>query len=252
MRISSLFLVVPAVFSWSCGGSTPPPKAADPPPKAAEPAPEQGKKEAPTSEAKEDGPAGFPTECASNDNGVCAMPKPFLKRLCSGTFLNVALVLFGKNAPWTHGYLRGKTQAWNAEGGASQNDWLDFDEEVVLLAARMAPKGGMQVSGAGGGYQAIRWNGSCVTLSSEEVTLSTPPRPKHPRIEWRYVDDDMRDALRKDSKVDAAAVAVKKECHGVAVGDVTKKCEQADGKLVDEIVRFVREDGTLPTPAKLP
>lgn len=194
--------------------------------------------------------AKLPTECASKDT-VCNMPADFVKRLCQATYPNVALVLFSKGMPWTHGYLTRKTQAWNAEGGASKQDWLEFDEEVVILASRMPPKGGVQVSGTGG-YQAYRWDGSCVTLASEEVTLRLPPEPKHPRIEWKYLDDGMREALRKDPKIDETVIEVKKECKGVSVGDVSKKCEIADKKLGARIVRYVTTVGGLPEPQKLP
>lgn len=192
----------------------------------------------------------LPTDCASKDT-VCNMPADFVKRLCQSTYPNVALVLFSKGMPWTHGYLTRKTQAWNAEGGASMQDWLEFDEEVVILAARMPPKGGVQVSGTGG-YQAFRWDGSCVTLAAEEVTMRLPPEPKHPRIQWKYLDDGMREALRKDPKIDELVVEVKKECKGVSVGDVSKKCEVADTKLGHRIVKYVTTTGGLPQPQKLP
>jgi hypothetical protein len=201
-------------------------------------------------EQKADAPAKIPTDCASKTD-ICSMPKSFVDRLCANPYPNVALVLFSGGAPWTHGYLTRKTEAWNAEGGASVGGFVEFDEEVVLLTSHAPPKGGMQVSGAGG-YQALRWDGSCVTLSSEEVTLKRPPSPKHPRIEWRFIEDGMRDALRKDSAVDQAAVAVKRECKGVSVGDVSKKCVDADNKLVDSIVKYVQSGPGLPDPAKLP
>jgi hypothetical protein len=229
-----------------------------PPPAAAPASGDTAKPEASEARAEEGDPkekeapqAKIPEACVSESDGVCAMPKDFISRLCAATYPNLALVLFGHGTPWTHGYLTRKTQAWNAEGGASMNDFLEFDEEVVILAARMPPKGGMQVSGAGG-YQAFRWNGSCVTLASEEVTMKRPPSPKHPRIEWKYLEDGMRDALRKDSTVDSAASALKRECHGVSSGDVSKKCVEADGKIGDAIVSYVENTGSLPAPAKLP
>jgi hypothetical protein len=192
----------------------------------------------------------IPTKCAS-EGDICKMPKKFLDKLCQSTYPNVALVLFSSGTPWTHGYLTRKTEAWNAEGGASMGGYVEFDEEVLLLSSHVPPKGGMQVSGAGG-YQAFRWDGSCVTLSSEEVTTKRPPSPKHPRIEWRFIEDGMRDALRKDHAIDDAAIAVKRECKGVSVGDVSKKCVDADNKLVDAIVKYVQSSSDLPEPAKLP
>jgi hypothetical protein len=192
----------------------------------------------------------LPTACASQSD-ICNMPKKFVDRLCQSTYPNVALVLFSGSAPWTHGYLTRKTEAWNAEGGASKGGYVEFDEEVLLLTSHSPPKDGMQVSGAGG-YQALRWDGSCVTLSSEEVTMKRPPSPKHPRIEWRFIEDGMRDALRKDSAIDEAAIAQKRECKGVSVGDVSKKCVDADNRLVEAIIKHVQSSPGLPTPAKLP
>jgi hypothetical protein len=62
----------------------------------------------------------------------------------------------------------------------------------------------------------------------------------------------MREALRKDSKVEEAFQAQRKECKGVSVGDVSKKCVDADGKLGDAIIRYVEDVGGLPAPANLP
>lgn len=184
-------------------------------------------------------------------DGVCTVGKEFAKRLCQSTYVNVALAMFAKGTPWQRGYLTRKTEAWNAEGGASVAGWVEFDEEVLVLNSRMPPKGGMVVSGTGG-YQTLRWDGSCVTLQSEEVTFKRPPAPKYPRIEWRWLEDGMRDALRKDPKVDEAYLAQRKECKGVTTGDVSKKCVTADQKLVDAIVSHVVNEGSLPMPTKLP
>lgn len=249
MRSAHLSLAL--ILISGCGGSKPdaaPPEA--PPPATASAVPEKAAPAESAAAAPEAPPAKLPTECASKDT-VCNMPAEFVKRLCQSTYPNVALVLFSKGQPWTHGYLSRKTQAWNAEGGASKQDWLEFDEEVVILAARLPPKGGIQISGTGG-YQAYRWDGSCVTLSSDEVRMFVPPEPKHPRIEWRYLDDRMKEALRKDASIDEAVIELKRECKGVSVGDVTKKCEQADKKLGNRIVRHVLTQGGLPEPEKLP
>jgi hypothetical protein len=247
--VRALIVISSSVVLVACGSSPSkePASAAQAPEKSIEAKPEDPPAE-PKPEA--DTPAKIPTECASKGD-ICSMPKAFVDRLCANTYPNVALVLFAGSAPWTRGYLTRKTEAWNAEGGASVGGFVEFDEEVLLLTSHAPPKGGMQVSGAGG-YQALRWDGSCVTLSSEEVTLKRPPSPKHPRIEWRFIEDGMREALRKDPAVDQAAVAVKRECKGVSVGDVSKKCVDADNKLVDSIVKYVASASGLPEPAKLP
>jgi hypothetical protein len=145
-----------------------------------------------------------------------------------------------------------KTEAWNASGGASAGGYLEFDEEVLILAERKADSGGMQVSGAGGGYDAIRWDGSCVTLSGEELTQNRPPAPKSPGIEWRFLDDNVQEALRKDEKVNAAYLERRKHCKGAVSGDVSDKCVKADKQLSDAIVSYLRGGGAVPVPTTLP
>lgn len=194
---------------------------------------------------------GVPKECVQ---GVepCVPARAFVKKLCNGNYPAVSLYLFANGSPWGRGYLRGRAKAWNASGGASDNSWLEFDEEVLLLAVRKADMGGMQVSGAGGGYDALRWDGSCVTLSSEEVTLDRPPSPKSAKVEWRYLDDNIQEALRADSAVNDAYLTRRKECKGAVSGDVSLACVKADQKLSDAIVSYLRKGGTLPLPTKLP
>jgi hypothetical protein len=148
--------------------------------------------------------------------------------------------------------LNRRTEAWNASGGASTGGFLELDEEVLLLAERKADLGGMQVSGAGAGYDAIRWDGSCVTLSGEELTQQRPSSVKNVKVEWRFLDDNVQEALRKDEKTNAAFLERRKECKGATSGDVSAKCVKADAKLSDSVVSFVRGGGSVPVPSKLP
>jgi hypothetical protein len=209
-------------------------------------APEEEATPEPVEEAK-----GLPTECAGSGD-LCTPPRDFVDRLCQGVYLNVALVMFRQGTPWTRAYLTRKTEAWNASGGASVAGFLEFDEEVIVLKHRKAPSGGMQVSGAGGGYEALRWNGACVTLSGEEVTLRRPPQPKYAKVEWKYIDPSMRDALKEDDKVREAFATWRHECKGVTMGAVSKACETADAKLSKLVVAMVNRGGTLAEPEKLP
>jgi hypothetical protein len=242
------------VVCVSCGGSQPEaaaPEAAAEAPANASPAPaESDPAEAEPAAAAPAG--GIPKECARKQ-GTCVPPKAFVQKLCSASYPAVALYLFANGSPWARGYLRGKTKAWNASGGASDNGWLEFDEEVLVLAERKADAGGMQVSGAGdASYDALRWDGSCVTLSSEEMTLSKPPSPKNAKVEWRFLDDNVQEALRTNAAVNEAYLARRKECKGATSGDVSMKCVKADQKLSDTIVSYLRGGASLPEPTKLP
>jgi hypothetical protein len=244
-----------ALLGVACGGSKPAAQAPATPSEAtsSEAAPSEADDTAAPEAAKSDAApaAGLPKECAKK-GGTCLPPKAFVQKLCAGSYPSVALFLFANKSPWARGYLRGRTKAWNASGGASDNGWLEFDEEVLVLAERKADTGGMQVSGAGASYDALRWDGGCVTLSSEEVTLDKPPSPKSSKVEWRFLDDNVQEALRANEAVNKAYLARRQECKGATSGEVSAKCVKADQKLSDEIVSYLRGGGSLPAPTKLP
>ena len=257
-RVRGSFVVM-ALFTVACGGSNP--EAAAPESSSAETkaASENAESSSESSgdESKAEAPAaatsGVPTTCANKRGGTCVPSKAFVQKLCAASFPGVALYMHANASPWTRVYLRGKTKAWNASGGASDNSsFLEFDEEVLVLVERKADLGGMQVSGAGASYDALRWDGSCVTLSSEEVSLDKPPSPKSAKIEWRFLDDNVQQALREESKVNEAYLARRKECGGASTGEVSLKCVKADQKLSDAIVAYLRGGGKLPVPTKLP
>jgi hypothetical protein len=235
----------------ACGGSKPAeaPVAESASTAPADAAPAADAKSEPAAEAS-GGPEGVPTKCFKS-GAVCSPDPKFVKRLCNGKYPSLGLYLFS-NPAWTRGYLTRRTQAWNASGGASDSGWVEFDEEVLILYARVADTGGMQVSGAGGSYDALRWDGSCVTLQSEEVTMSKAPAPKYPPIDFRYLDDDTQEALRKDDKVNKAWQSRRQECKGATSGEVSLKCVKADDNLTKTVIGFIRGGGSIPEPKKLP
>lgn len=237
------------------GGGSGKSEAASPDQSSAASAP-AGPAEASTDESEAASPpasdgAGVPTRC-SGKGDLCTPDPRFVERLCKGNYPGVALYLFANKSPWARGYLRGETEAWNASGGASETGKLAFDEEVLILRKRATDMGGMQVSGAGGGYDALRWNGSCVTLEAGEVTLDVPPKPKAAKIDYRLLDDSIQESLRADPKVDEAVRARKQECKGAHSGEVSLKCVKADARLSEVIVEFVRQGGALAVPERVP
>jgi hypothetical protein len=248
-------LVTLLVSLSACGGSKP---AAEQPEQssAAEgsaEAPSAAEEKAAGAEPAESGDASsaIPSKCAKSGS-VCTPTFKFVQKLCNGSYPGMALYLFANGSPWTRGYLTRRTKAWNASGGVSSDAWLEFDEEVLVLQERKADTGGMQVSGAGGGYDVLRWDGTCATLSGEELTMSKPPAAKTPRVEWRFLDDNVQEALRADEEVQTAVTARRKECKGATSGDVSMKCVKADDKLSAVIIAYVRKGGSVPVPTKLP
>ena len=246
-----------SLFAAACGGSKPPAESPASESSSAEAksgdgqAESDGKASASQEKSSSESDAGVPKDCYKS-SGLCLPSPKFVKKLCNNKNPSMALYLFGNGSKWAHGFLTRKTEAWNASGGASSGGYLEFDEEVLILAERKADTGGMQVSGAGGGYDALRWDGSCVTLSGEELTQNRPPAPKTPAIEWRFLDDNVQEALRKDDKVNAAYLERRKHCKGAVSGDVSDKCVKADKQLSESIVAFLRGGGAVPVPTTLP
>lgn len=248
----ALSLTILALSLSACGGASKAPDAPASEPQSADPE-DDATPEDPEKVVEESGPAAIPASC-HREGPVCTADPKWVRKLCSDLYPDVALYLFQKSSPFTHGYITRKTKAVNASGGVTSGDeWLAFDEEVVLLYHRAPNANGIQVSGAEGGYEAIRLDGSCVTLDSNEVTLSVPPKAKYATIAWRYLGDDTVEQLKAHRPIFEAYVARKKECKGAFSGEVSKKCVDLDAKLNQKIVGSLK-DGSLilEPPAKRP
>jgi hypothetical protein len=246
-------LLIAPVFSVllvACGSSAPPPAAPEPALSADEPAASAAA--APSAEpvaAKEESLA-VPASCSANP---CVMPPAVAKKLCSKANPDVAIALFAKDTPWTRVYVNvTKADSYNGQGGPSSEQKLTFDEELLVLAERNTDLGGMKVSGAGGAYDTMRWDGTCATLSQAEVTARKPPRAKHAVLPWRFLADATQRALRQDAKTASLVDDRKKQCKGVTSGVVSLACEKTDRALNDRIVEAVRGGLAVPLPAMLP
>ena len=242
-----------SLFTLACGSGKPAPaeSAAEEKASSGEESSDEAKGESSGEGEKSSGEKVLLPEKCSGSGDVCTPEPGFVKRLCSGNYPGVALYMFAKASPWTRGYLTRKTEAWNAAGGASDTDMLDFDEEVIVLVQRKAGAGQIQV-GSGVGYETLRWNGSCATLQGEELTLKAPPQPKTAKVEFKQLDEPLKEALREDTTINEAYLTRRKECQAASMGTVSLKCVKADAKLSESIVQYVRGGGTVPKPSKLP
>jgi hypothetical protein len=195
---------------------------------------------------------GIPTACSSKGGPTCVPAGKWVRRLCSDVHADVALYMFQSGTPWQRMYLTRETDAVNASGGASVVGKLAFDEEVLILRHRGADESSIQVGSGGGSYDALRWDGSCVSLEGEELTTRHPPKAKTARVEWRWLGRDMKAALRENDSLNKAFIARKSECKGVSMGAVSKKCESLDALFVAKIVALVRGTSDLPVPKNQP
>lgn len=256
MSVTRIFSAASCVFFLAaCGGGTP---EAEVPESAAESVTPSDSEEKTESEESEEstasGPLSIPMTCHDGEDPCTPSPK-WVKKLCADVYPAVALYLFQKESPFTRGYISArKVKAVNASGGAtSGEEWLVFDEEVVFLHYREANTGGIQVSGGGGGYDAMRLDGSCVTLGSDEVRTHRPSKPKYTKVPWRYIGDDMEDALRDVPSIRSAYIERRQECKGAFSGTVTDKCIKKDEALNRAIIDALQSgEAKLPVPSLRP
>ncbi len=242
MRILSLLSAM--VVLTACGSSAAPNKPSSP--VDAQPEREEAA-------ALEDATASLlPEPCVEGEE--CMPPSKWVTKLCNGVHPEVALHMFRGGSPWQRVYSRKRAPAYNGAGGPSLLDErVERGEELIALRrntnGRDSTAGEMSV-GDTAGYDLLRWNGSCVTLHDGEYSHKPPRRREHARVEWRWLGDEVRNALQSDELIRAAYAERRKECKGATIGRVTKKCVECDQTLVAAIVDYVRSGGDLPEPSE--
>jgi hypothetical protein len=178
----------------------------------------------------------------------CYPPPDFVERLCGNIHPGVPLVLFQKGSPWRRGYLRGESKAWTTAPGG-QHEKLEQDEEILVLQEDASRGSGVQYD-SGAAFYALRWDGTCVKLTQEELMQYAPWNKKTPLLAWKSFDDAQQTALRKDPKVDAAYAMWRKQCRSAGATDAT--CRKLERRLSDLVVARVRDGLELPDPAFRP
>jgi hypothetical protein len=157
-------------------------------------------------------------------------------------------VMFHPASPWKRGYLKGETKAWSAVPGAQQEERLKFNEEVLVLQSNNGEGGSL--AGQGDSFYALRWNGSCVKLTEEEINVQAPWRKLASPVQWNWLDDNIQGALLGDTKVTAALQAWRKQCRNGKAGE--GRCPQLEAQLTDAVVGHVRKGALLPEPEHRP
>jgi hypothetical protein len=192
--------------------------------------------------------------CGDGDTD-CMPPEHWVDKLCSGVHPELALHMFRGGSPWKRLYSRAIAPAYNGAGGPSLSDErIQRGEELIALRrnsdAKRSNAGEMSI-GETAGYDLLRWNGSCVTLHDGEFS-SKPPRRRltHARVDWRALGDRVQSTLRENELISRAYLERRRECRGITLGNVTRKCEQQDKSLVAAIVNYVRAGGELPEPSE--
>jgi hypothetical protein len=195
----------------------------------------------------------LPTEAARDGKSAqpCYPEHDFVERLCAQQYPGAALVMFAPRSPWQRGYLKGETKAWSAATGARQELRLQFNEEILVLETNKAQAGKLHVD-QGDSFYALRWNGSCVKLTEEELAPSVPWQKLPATVEWGWLDDNLQEALVALPKVQAAAALWRKNCRGTNANAGAPACVAASQRLTDAVVTAVRGGIELPDPSRRP
>jgi len=195
----------------------------------------------------------LPDGCG-DDGQDCLPPDAWVVKLCSGVHPELALHMFRGGSPWKRLYSRHIAPAFNGAGGPSLSDErVQKGEELIALRrntdAKRSSAGEMSI-GYTAGYDLLRWNGSCVTLHDGEFSRKPPRRRQHAHVDWRALGDHVQSTLREDELISRAYIARRKECRGITVGNVTRKCVEQDKSLTKAVVDYVRAGGELPEPSE--
>lgn len=190
----------------------------------------------------EPAPIAIPTECAGE--GPCVPPVSFARELCKRNSSELAFVLFKKGTPWVRAYLRRDMQAWYAGARLASPADLRLDEEVIVIEDR-ASGAPSELSIGPGSYDVLRWDGKCVSVMSDEVTLEKPPIVGVPEISWRRLDQETREILRSDPRVRLAQRLAQDRCRA---DSSSGRCAEATVALSRAIADYVRAGGEVPEP----
>ena len=200
--------------------------------------------QAPQDEAQEEEPAALemPTECATSGAKVCTPPTAFVDKLCQSKSPDLALSMFRKRTPWTRAYLRRDMDAWYTGVRLSSPVHLVLDEEVIVVAARTGGSSGVQVSGSGS-YDVYRWDGKCVSVMEDEVSLRRPPTPQSAPIVWKSLTETTHEALLDDRAIKVRLDLQQSRC---SANSSAPRCIEATSALMHLIADYVRKGGKLP------
>ena len=201
------------------------------------------------SEASADAPAptdkvalDLPTQCAVGPHR-CVPPARFVRALCQRTAPEVALAMFKKGTPWTRAYMRLDRELWFAGKKLSSPVLAPRGEELLILREHA----GSGVVVGGGSYDALRWNGTCVSVVADEVTLRSPTAVEVATIKWKYLPDATQDSLLENTVIKSSYRTRMKQCRASG-GDA---CDRAERELSQRIAAHVRDGGPIAEPSLL-
>ncbi len=243
MRIRGAHVVLFLPLVVSCATSPRPAPAAPTPPPAAEvaavgdgvtaPSPDETRGEL---EGAPNSPPSATCSTALEREG-CFPQKEYAEYVCDGHDRSLALGMFRPGNSWVRAYVTRNLESWDpARRSRVARSHLVLDEEVVVLRP-YRPDGGVMLLGAttARGWtsvDALRADGSCVSLMADEIAMKRPPAPTYAPIAWEKLGERERAALLNSPGLRKRAESVTKACASVE----DKRCVQARVQLTEALV----------------
>lgn len=191
----------------------------------------------------------MPTSLTCTEGAECLPEDAFARATCADRFPGLALKMFEQGSPWKRMYVTGERLApVNTRGGAT-SDPLEPGEEVLLLRRHSS---GEEMTVSGSDVDILRWDGTCATLPVEHLTEKSETSVKNAIISWRYLDDEIAQALLADDNVKARYEAQRTPCKSSSGAKRSDDCQALTLALGAAIVKAVRGGLKLPEPGRLP
>ena len=176
----------------------------------------------------------------ADGDDACFASESYRSWLCGRSDPAAAVAMFRKGTPWMRGYVSRDLESWDP-GRRSQKVRLALDEEVLVLHP-YTPSSGVVVVGSTNtqgwsSVDAIRADGTCVSLMADEITSKRPPAPKHATIAWERLTEQVRGELLSSPELKKKADQMLKACGaGAPSGAAIAGCSKAKNKLTDAVV----------------
>jgi hypothetical protein len=173
----------------------------------------------------------------ASDGEPCFASDEYRAWLCGRADPSDAVALFHKGTAWTRAYVARDLQSWDP-GRRSKKSHLVLDEEVLVLHA-YKPTGDVMVVGASNALgwtslDAVRTDGTCVSLMADEVSLKRPPSPKHATIAWEKLPEHARTTMLASPELRKKGDQVLKACASAKTAE--PRCAKAKSQLTDAVV----------------
>jgi len=167
---------------------------------------------------------------------ACTMAPEEAERTCRSMTPTKALRAFSSPRGLRVGYLTRDMEAWSTARVLGSKSRAAFDEEVLVLASRHA-KGGIVVTGSAVTYEILRYDGTCASLTSDEITFKRAPFPARP-IRWEKLEAPVREDLEAQPAVARARARTTAACDR---DRTTKACVVATRTLGAAIVTAMKK-----------